>query len=111
MQTITFAVAMGDEVRDRISGFTGIVVAVYYYFNRCQRACVQAKLKDDGTLGPAEVFDVEQLEIITVQKIAQKPDHGVNADATNRNPNGPMPNPVRVIPPSDSGGRMDGKRS
>lgn len=92
-QTITYPVALGDEVKDRVTGFTGIVVALYSFFNRCQRANVQPKATDDNSKVPiAEVFDVEQLDIITPSKIQQKEDRG---DA---NPNGPMPNPVRHAP-------------
>lgn len=87
-QTITFPVAIGDEVRDRVTGFQGIVVALTEWFNRCQRASVQPRVEEGKMSVPmAEAFDVEQLDIITENKIKQKPDHGEG-----KNPNGPTPN-------------------
>lgn len=94
-QTITFPVAMGDEVKDRVTGYVGIVVAMYAYFNRCQRILVQPPVGADGKIPDGQVFDVEQCDVITSAKIAQKPDRGEG-----RNPNGPMPTPSRPFAPT-----------
>ena len=85
-QTFELPVAMGDEVKDRVTGFTGIVVAAYFYFNRCARVCVQPRVDKEGKIPAAEVFDVEQMDIVQSRVVEQKADR-------ESNPNGPMPTP------------------
>ncbi len=88
-QTIKFPVALGDEVRDVVTGFTGIVVSLTEWFNSCQRASVQPKLKEDGSIPNVEAFDVEQLEIVHAE-------HVKRPRAKIANPTGgPMPAPQR----------------
>lgn len=71
-QTITFPVALGDEVKDRITGFTGIVVALTEWFNRCQRATVQPPINKEGVVPPSEGFDVEQLDVVQTSRVPRK---------------------------------------
>lgn len=60
---------LGREVKDRVTGFKGIAVAVYIYLQGCVRYSVQPKIKKDGTLPKDQVFDEPQLEIIGKRKI------------------------------------------
>ena len=56
---------MGLEVKDRISGFTGIVVSDAGYLNACNRMLVQPKAQEDGTKLPESMaFDLPDLEVI-----------------------------------------------
>lgn len=62
----------GDKVKDKISGFKGIVVAITTWFNGCVRITVQPdKVKGDGTLPDGQTFDSQQIEVL--KKGAIKP--------------------------------------
>ena len=55
---------LGDLVKDRITGFTGVVECVSEWLNACKRLTVTSKeLKDGMPLG-SQTFDILQLEVI-----------------------------------------------
>ncbi len=55
----------GDRVKDRITGFTGIVWGVTDYLEGCRRLHVMPeKLKDDGSVPDLGVFDEPQVEVL-----------------------------------------------
>jgi hypothetical protein len=58
---------LGDKVRDKITGFTGIATAVTLYLHRCPLVEVTAKELLDGKLITIW-FDEFQLEILTKQE-------------------------------------------
>jgi hypothetical protein len=63
-------VHMGDEVRDLVTGFKGIVISLGVYDNGCERVGVRpAKLKRDGTLSECEWFDEPALKILKKCKV------------------------------------------
>lgn len=75
---------LGDIVKDKITGFEGVVVARTDWLNGCVRMVVQTKkLKDGAPLEP-QTFDVEQLELV---KSAAHP--------KGKPAGGPMPDAVR----------------
>lgn len=91
-------VALGDEVRDQITGFQGIVVSLTEWFNACQRANVQPPCEAGKVSVPVtEVFDVEQLTVITPHKIKRV--HAQKIEAGDPNPGGPTPLPNRETTP------------
>ena len=56
-------VELGDRVRDRISGFDGIVTGIHKWLNGCERATISGRCKDGGS--PGELCaDIVQLEVI-----------------------------------------------
>jgi len=57
---------LGKRVRDTITGFEGIAVAIAHYLNGCTRVCIQPrKLKDrDGGSVAAEWFDDSQVKVL-----------------------------------------------
>ena len=57
-------VTLGMEVKDVVTGYTGIAVAAHSYLQGCRRIMVQAKMKEDGTVPEDCVFDEPQLEVI-----------------------------------------------
>jgi hypothetical protein len=58
-------VELGDRVKDRVTGFTGIVVVRSVWLNGCVRLGVQAeKHKDDGTNPDPIHFDEAQAEVV-----------------------------------------------
>lgn len=54
-------IELGSEVKDIISGFSGIAVSKHSYVNGCNRITVQPKINKDGTLPEAQTFDEPQL--------------------------------------------------
>lgn len=57
-------VNLGDEVRDTISGFRGVVVSKHYYLQGCCRVSVQPKVNKEGKLPGSETFDEPLLKLI-----------------------------------------------
>lgn len=56
---------LGDEVIDKVTGFTGIATARHTYLNGCARISVQPKVTDDMKLPESCTFDEPQLEVRT----------------------------------------------
>lgn len=68
-----FKFNQGDETKDTITGFSGIIVARTDFYNGCIRYGIQSKkLNKDGSTLEIEYFDEEQLEIIKSKKIIKK---------------------------------------
>jgi hypothetical protein len=57
-------VILGQEVKDKITGYKGIATSRTHYLAGCDRIEVQAPLKEDGTLPDICCFDEPQLEVI-----------------------------------------------
>jgi len=57
-------VNLGDEVKDVVTEFQGIVVAKTKYLHGCSRVGVQPKIKKDGTLPEHESFDEPSLVVV-----------------------------------------------
>lgn len=54
---------LGKQVRDRITGFTGVATARSEYLNGCVRILVEAKEAADGKL-PSDWFDEQRIEYV-----------------------------------------------
>jgi hypothetical protein len=89
-------VQLGDKVRDRISGFEGIVIGITEYLYGCRRPFVQpTTLTSDGKPLGAEAFDEPQLEVLersSFQPVAE------NEPAPTKT-GGPRSAPARVDAP------------
>lgn len=67
--TYDFPVALGDEVRDTLSGITGTVVGLTIWLNQCRRAQVQPAAKRGAQTVPEGIhIDVEQLVVVRAQR-------------------------------------------
>jgi len=55
---------LGDQVKDPVSGFSGIVIAKTEYMNGCDRVCVQGKYVLKNKEIPEYHFDEPQLNVI-----------------------------------------------
>lgn len=82
---------LGDEVKDSVSGFRGVVVAVTDWLNGCKRITVQPPIKKDGTLPGTETFDAEQINVV----------HAGRVKATPSLTGGPKQNPARHPQPTE----------
>jgi hypothetical protein len=57
-------VNLGDEVKDTVTGFQGIVVAKTNYIHGCTRVSVQPKVGKDKKVPEAQAFDEPALKVI-----------------------------------------------
>ncbi len=64
------SIKLGDEVRDRVTGFQGIIIARYQYLTGCERMEVQPPIDKDGKMCAGVVFDIAMLELITADRVA-----------------------------------------
>jgi len=58
----------GDLVKDKITGFEGIVVARTEWLYQCVRISVQPQSLHDGKPIDCQTFDEEQLEVLEERK-------------------------------------------
>jgi len=56
-------IALGDTVKDKVSGFTGVVVAIINYLYGSSRAQVVSKVVDSKNQPVDQWFDLDQLSI------------------------------------------------
>lgn len=65
-------IELGCVVRDSITGFEGVVIAISEYLNGCTTACVKAQKLKDGKPISDEWFDIEQLRLTKKAKMKRK---------------------------------------
>lgn len=63
---------LGVTVKDRITGFMGIVTARVEYLNGCIQYCVKPEISEDGKMPEGEYIDRDQLEVIPRKIIITK---------------------------------------
>lgn len=81
----------GDEVKDSITGFKGIVVAQTKWLNGCVRYLIQPQNLKDGKTVEAESVDEGQLVLIKAVKPVK--------NSEQRDPGGPFQSPKRARDP------------
>lgn len=69
-------VTLGDEVKDKVTGFLGIAVARHTYLQGCNRISVQPSVDKDGKNQESCTFDEPQLIVIASQKVVAGDDSG-----------------------------------
>lgn len=57
-------IELGDEVKDSITGFQGVVVGAFHYLHGCRRLAVQPRELKDGKPLESQVFDEPQLILV-----------------------------------------------
>ena len=57
-------VMMGKEVKDIVTGFTGIVTGKSTWLFGCNQYCVSPKASEDGNIKAGEWFDEGRLQVI-----------------------------------------------
>lgn len=71
-------ISLGDEVRDKITGFAGIAICRHIYLNGCDRYSVQPKIDKEGKLPEHQTFDAIQLEVLS-KKLESNPETKTNS--------------------------------
>lgn len=77
-------VELGDEGRDKVSGYTGVATARVEFMNGCHRIGLRAKIDKDGKRPDIEYFAVGQVELVEPKKVEAQPKEEA------RKPGGPM---------------------
>jgi hypothetical protein len=97
---VSTSISLGDKVKDKISGFTGIAIGQTTWLNGCVRITVQGPTDKDGKLTQSECFDIQQLEVVKSEffKPAILQDVAI-AQEQRRRTGGPMPAPQRQRDP------------
>lgn len=63
-------VELGDVVKDRVTGFKGVVVGITRWLYGCDRAIVQPEgINKEGKTYENQSFDAPQLEVVTKKKV------------------------------------------
>ena len=69
-------IKLGDTVKDKITGFEGIVDAVIEYRNGCRRMAIKSKELVDGKPVDTQWFDEPDLESVKkepIKKVGKQP--------------------------------------
>lgn len=64
MVAVVDLVDLGDQVRDKVTGFKGIVTGKAQYLTGCKQVLVTPKVGEDGKYLDACWLDVDRVEII-----------------------------------------------
>lgn len=71
----------GVEVKDVVSGFSGVVLCITEWWNGCLRLSVYPRgLDDKGEMLKAQTFDMEQLEYVGPGLTSQFRDDGLKPE-------------------------------
>lgn len=54
---------MGRQARDKLTDFTGTVIAVVFYITGCHQVLLQPRIKPDGTMTESQWIDLQRLEV------------------------------------------------
>lgn len=63
---------LGDEVKEKVTGFLGIAVARISWISGCDMIRIQPKARKDGTIDEARDFDEPLMDIIKKAKVKVK---------------------------------------
>lgn len=55
---------LGQQVRDKVTGFEGIATARVEYLNGCIQYCIKPKATKEGACPAGEYIDDQQLEVV-----------------------------------------------
>lgn len=59
-----FKFKLGQKVKDKVTGYQGIITGRTEWLNGCIRYCIQAKKKKDGTIPETEHVDEAQVRLV-----------------------------------------------
>lgn len=69
-------IKLGDKVKDKVTGYTGMVVIISKFLNGCTQCEVQAKCGKDNKIPETIGIDIQNLELIKSKKVKKKKDDG-----------------------------------
>lgn len=57
-------VQLGQEYRDKITGFKGVATGLCTYLSGCNQALLAPKCGEDGSAKDSQWYDVQRLEVV-----------------------------------------------
>ena len=72
---------MGDEVKDTVTNYQGVIVAITYYMTGCIHCSLQSKMTKDGKVADWENFDETRLKIVKKARVAKVKPSGKSGPA------------------------------
>lgn len=85
-------IGLGDRVKDRISGLTGIVTGFHAYLYGCERASITPEEHKDGKPAESFVCDVAQVELLASGAVQGY--RVISSDIQTPRPAGPRADPA-----------------
>jgi len=87
-------IELGDEVRDEVTSFSGVVIAITQWLNGCRRIVVQPRqIGENGKMSPSEHIDENQLVITEKHAIVAQNTPKPAEIAAGKRTGGPRPDP------------------
>lgn len=76
-------IALGQTVKDRITGFKGVVTGLVDYISGCRQALVSPTTKPDGDFAHSHWFDTDRLDVqdVAVVTLENRKRDGCDAPA------------------------------
>jgi len=73
---------LGFKVKDKVTGFTGVVASISFDLYGCIQAIINPGLDKDGKLMDSHYFDINRLEILSSEPVMKIPNfsYGPQAD-------------------------------
>ena len=90
---MTDRIDLGDEARDTITGYRGVVIARTQWLTGCDRLTLQPPVDKEGKVPENASFDEPYLELVKAGKVPKESALG-QAEARRRT-GGPRPEPNR----------------
>lgn len=73
---------LGLKVKDRVTGFSGVVVSICYDLFGCIQAVVSPVANDKNEIGDGRWFDVSRLEVLDENHVMEIPGGRFNVSRT-----------------------------
>ncbi len=67
MKTKTFQFENGDAVREKITGFSGIITGTAFYLTGCTQYLITAESKNEITPAKASWYDEGRVELVKIE--------------------------------------------
>lgn len=64
---------LGYKVKDKVTGFTGVVTTVAFDLYGCIQVIAVPAAKEGGSLGEGRWFDIGRLEVIGEEPVTKRP--------------------------------------
>jgi hypothetical protein len=97
---------LGDRLRDKVTGFTGIAIGVTDWMSQCKRWIIQPESLHEGKPVEAQSFDETHIEIVDKHAFEPSPITAPLLATTappERSKGGPAPTPTRPATPGRRG--------
>jgi len=74
MDTNHYISKLGLRVKDKVTGFTGVVDSISFDLYGCVQATINPGMDKDGKLKDTRWFDIERLEYKSTKPVMKQPD-------------------------------------